>query len=342
LVVQAIRETILRLGGEVHFNSHVVDFTIEHHSEPTIKGVVLANGTTVEGQAVVLATGHSARDIFRLCVQRDVAVEAKSFAMGVRIEHPQALIDEIRYRQSPRDPHLPAASYSAVCQVDGRGVFSFCMCPGGLIVPSATEPGEIVVNGMSLSRRDSAFANAGTVVAIEAEDWQSFVPEHGPLAAMEYQAQFERNAWNANRDGSQRAPAQRLIDYLNGTVSSTLPDTSYIPGLASIDIKSILTPEIDRRLREAVIQFNKPIPGYLTNEAVIVGVESRTSSPVRIPRDPKTFRHLGVDRLYPCGEGAGYAGGIVSAALDGQNVARAIAETIFSETTRPDAAAPFM
>jgi uncharacterized FAD-dependent dehydrogenase len=341
-VVQAMRETIQRLGGEVHFHSRVVDFVIDHAPTKKITGVVLENGDLVEGQAVILATGHSARDIFHLCVQRGVDVEAKSFAMGVRIEHPQELIDEIRYRQRPREKFLPAASYSVVCQVDGRGVFSFCMCPGGLIVPSATAPGEMVVNGMSMSRRDSAYANSGTVVAIEEEDWAHLTNEHGPLAAMEYQAQMERAAWTANGDGSQKAPAQRLGDYLNHTVSSTLPANSYIPGLVSADIKSIIPPVIDRRLREAIVQFNKPVPGYITNEAVIVGVESRTSSPVRIPRDPQTYAHTTVERLYPCGEGAGYAGGIMSAALDGQNVARAIAETIFSETVRPDAAAPFM
>lgn len=341
-VVQAIRETILRHGGEVRFNSTVVDFVIDHKPTPKITGVVLENGDLVEGQAVILATGHSARDIFDLCVKHGVDIEAKPFAMGVRIEHPQAMIDEIRYRQRPREKNLPAASYSVVCQVDGRGVFSFCMCPGGLIVPAATSPGEIVVNGMSMSRRDSPFANSGVVVAVEPEDWAHLVDEHGPLASVELQAQLERAAWKSNNDGSQRAPAQRLGDYLNGSTSSTIPDTSYIPGHVSVDMKSILPASIDRRLRNAIVEFNKPIPGYITNDAVIVGVESRTSSPVRIPRDPKTYAHVNVERLYPCGEGAGYAGGIMSAALDGQNVARAIAATIFSETVRPDTAAPFM
>lgn len=341
-VVQSIRETILRHGGEVHFGSKVVDFVIDHKPVSKITGVVLEDGTLVEGQAVVLATGHSARDIFQLCVNHGVAIEAKPFAMGVRVEHPQAMIDEIRYRQRPREKHLPAASYSVVCQVDGRGVFSFCMCPGGLIVPAATSPGEIVVNGMSMSRRDSPFANSGVVVAVEPEDWAHLEGEHGPLAGVELQAQLEKAAFASNTDGSQRAPAQRLGDYLTGSVSSTIPATSYIPGHVSVDMRTILPPAIDRRLRSALVEFNKPVPGYISNDAVIVGVESRTSSPVRIPRDPKTLAHVSVERLYPCGEGAGYAGGIMSAALDGQNVARAIAETIFSATLRPDTAAPFI
>lgn len=328
-VVSNIRETILRCGGEVRFDSHVVDFILD---DSGIKGVVLADdcgmpGEVVMGKNVILATGHSARDIFHLCVRREIEVHAKPFALGVRIEHPQALIDEVQYSASASDPHLPAASYSLVCQVDGRGVFSFCMCPGGLMVPSATSPGEIVINGMSMSRRDSPFANAGTVVAIEPEDWRGYA-HAGPLAAMEYQAATEIAAFESNGDGSQRAPAQRLTDFLAGKVSTTIPKTSYIPGHASVDMRSILPKMVSERLLAGVRRFGEQMKTYLTEEAVIVAVESRTSSPVRIPRDPKTLQHPSVSGLYPCGEGAGYAGGIVSAALDGQNVAKAIGQSV--------------
>ncbi len=330
-VVQAIRETILRYGGEVRFESHVVDLVMRSvGGRQETCGVVMQNGESVECDAVVLATGHSARDVFRMCVRNNVDIEAKPFALGVRIEHPQALIDQIQYRQLPRDPHLPASSYSLVCQARGKGVFSFCMCPGGLIVPSATAPGEIVVNGMSMSRRDSAFANSGTVVAVDEEDWKDF-DRHGVLAAMEYQASVERNTFAANGDGSQRAPAQRLVDYLDGRVSLHLPPTSYIPGHVSIDLRSVLPQPINERLQVAIREFGKSMRGYLTNEAVMVAVESRTSSPVRIPRSADTFQHVRVGKLYPCGEGAGYAGGIVSAALDGQNVASAVARAVFAE-----------
>lgn len=327
LVVQKIRESILAFGGEVHFDAHVTDFVIANPcADPQIMGVVLASGQEVRGDSVVLATGHSARDVFALCVRRGVAIEAKPFALGVRIEHPQALIDEIRYHQSPRDPHLPASSYSLVCQADGRGVFSFCMCPGGLIVPAATAPGEIVVNGMSMSRRDSPFANSGTVVAVEPEDWKRSGYD-GVFGALEFQAHVEHAAFASNESGSQQAPAQRLVDFLDGKVSATIPKTSYIPGHVSIDMASVLPEVIDERLRVGLREFGRTMRGYLTNEAVMVGVESRTSSPVRIPRDRVTYQHTHVRGLYPCGEGAGYAGGIVSAALDGQNVAKAIALT---------------
>ena len=327
LVVQNIRETILRHGGQVHFGAHVTDLVISGHAdERVIRGVVTSDGQEFMGDAVVLATGHSARDVFALCARRRVQIEAKPFALGVRIEHPQALVDEIRYHQLPRDPNLPASSYSLVCQADGRGVFSFCMCPGGLIVPAATAAGEIVVNGMSMSRRDSPFANSGTVVAVEPEDWKRGGYD-GVFGALEFQAHAEQAAFASNGDGSQRAPAQRLVDYLDGRVSQSLPKTSYIPGHVPADMREILPTSIDERLRIGIREFGRSMRGYLTNEAVMVGVESRTSSPVRIPRDRQTYEHTGVARLYPCGEGAGYAGGIVSAALDGQNVAKAIALT---------------
>jgi len=324
LVVQEIRETIRRHGGEVHFDSYVTDFIL---SDDRIYGVVLENGVEHHGQAVILATGHSARDIFHLCVRKGIDVEAKPFALGVRIEHPQPLIDEIQYHQRPRDPLLPASSYSLVCQVGQRGVFSFCMCPGGLIVPSATAPGEIVVNGMSMSRRDSPFANSGTVVAVEEDDWSDF-SNHGVLAALEYQAHVERATFSANGDGSQRAPAQRLTDFLDRRLSPSLPTTSYIPGHVSADLHGILPGPLLKRLEVGIRQFGSSMRGYLTSEAVMVAVESRTSSPVRIPRDRSTYEHIRIRGLYPCGEGAGYAGGIVSAALDGQNVAHRLSQAL--------------
>lgn len=327
LVVQNIRDTIHSHGGEVHFDTRVTDFVLSTSgSAQHIRGVVTSDGREILGDAVILATGHSARDVFALCARRRIAIESKPFALGVRIEHPQALIDEIRYHQSPRDPNLPASSYSLVCQADGRGVFSFCMCPGGLIVPAATAPGEIVVNGMSMSRRDSPFANSGTVVAVEPEDWKRSGYD-GVFGALEFQAHAERAAFAANDQGTQQAPAQRLVDYLEGRVSTSIPKTSYIPGHVSVDMADILPPSIDERLRMGIREFGLSMNGYLTNEAVMVGVESRTSSPVRIPRDKVTYQHTSVAGLYPCGEGAGYAGGIVSAALDGQNVAKAIALT---------------
>lgn len=323
LVVQRIRETILAHGGEVQFGAWVTDVLIRNGRT---YGVVVHDRDEVLADAVVLATGHSARDVMRMCVRRGIALEPKPFALGVRIEHPQPLIDSIQYHTSVRDPHLPASSYKLVCQADGKGVFSFCMCPGGIIVPASTEPGEVVVNGMSMSRRDSPYANSGTVVAVDESDWAQFT-HHGPLAAMEYQGAVEVAAFASVDDASQRAPAQRLTDYLTGRVSATLPGTSYIPKLASVDLRSVLPAAVDRRLRTAIKEFGRTMRGYLTDEAVMVATESRTSSPVRIPRDANTYEHTGIAGLYPCGEGAGYAGGIVSAALDGQNVARAIAAT---------------
>ncbi len=345
LVVQSVRETIEQHGGVVRFNCKVNDFTITSNR---IRGVVIDNGEEILGDAVVLATGHSARDIYVLCAERNIYIEAKPFALGVRIEHPQSLIDRIQYRLGtaneelvnttssvPQRGHsLPAASYSVACQIESRGVFSFCMCPGGLIVPSATSTDEIVVNGMSMSRRDSAFANAGTVVSIESEDWDHLTPRYGALAAMQFQATVENAAFlSARSDGDatnpQRAPAQRLTDFLTNKISSDLPATSYIPGLAPRDLREILPAAIHHRLNLGLREFGKRMHGFITSDAVMVGVESRTSAPVRILRNRETYEHVGVQGLYPCGEGAGYAGGIVSAAIDGMNVAQAIAARIF-------------
>ncbi|MEM6377053.1 MAG: FAD-dependent protein, partial [Bacteroidota bacterium] len=276
-----------------------------------------------EAAAVVLATGHSARDIYELLLRRKIRVEAKPFALGVRIEHSQQLIDQTQYRQKPREEALPAASYKLVTQVQERGVFSFCMCPGGLIVPAATAPGEIVVNGMSMSRRDSAYANSGTVVAVELEDLDYLKPEHGVLAGMALQQEVEKAMFDFG-DGGQQGPAQRLVDFVHGKISKTLPKSSYIPGLHAAPLHQLLPDFIYRRLQKGIKDFGKKMKGYYTNDAVVVGTESRTSSPVRIPRDRSTYMHEDMNGLFPAGEGAGYAGGIISAAMDGQNVAKAV------------------
>jgi uncharacterized FAD-dependent dehydrogenase len=318
-VVAAMRESITNAGGEIRFEARVVDLVID--AGRRIRGVVTADGDEITGEAVILATGHSARDIFRLLDARGVLIEAKPFAMGVRIEHPQPLIDSIQYHHPARDPRLPAASYRVASTVRERGVFSFCMCPGGFIVPSATEQDEVVVNGMSLSRRDSPFANSGMVVSVETEDLAPFV-EHGNLAGVQYQKSLEVTAQQAG-GGMQKAPAQRVTDFLTNTISSTLPPCSYNPGITSAPLHELLPPSLARRLQGGLKDFGKSMRGYVTEDAVLVGVETRTSSPVRIPRDPQTLRHPGVDRLYPCGEGAGYAGGIVSAAIDGVRCAEA-------------------
>lgn len=326
-VVANIRETILKYGGEVHFDTLVTDLIIENQ---TIKGVITNDKDEWFSDAVILATGHSARDIFYLLHKKGVFIEAKPFALGVRIEHEQQLIDSIQYRQSPREEHLPASSYSLVCQTNvkgsQRGVFSFCMCPGGLVVPASTAPGEIVVNGMSMSRRDSAFANSGTVVAIELEDLAPF-SKHGVFAGLAFQQHVEQTMFQAG-NGSQCAPAQRLTDFAHGKLSKDLPKTSYIPGVFAAPLHELLPSSIAIRLREGVQHFGKMMKGYYTENANVIGTESRTSSPIRIPRDASTFMHPQIKGLFPCGEGAGYAGGIISAAMDGQNVAKAIKEFI--------------
>ena len=323
-VVQAMRQSILGAGGEIRFETRVVDFLIEEKKgEKRIVGVVTQSGEEFLGESVVLATGHSARDIFEICRKRGVLLEAKPFAVGVRIEHPQPLIDRIQYRQKARDERLPAASYRLASTENGRGVFSFCMCPGGWIVPSATAKDEVVVNGMSLSRRDSPFANSGLVVAIEAEDLTEY-SAYGILAGVQYQKSLEIMA-AISGGGEQRAPGQRLTDFLMNCVSQNLPKTSYQPGLNSSPLHELLPAGLSSRLQNGLTNFGKMMRGYITEEAVIVGVETRTSSPVRVPRDGSTLEHVEVRGLFPCGEGAGYAGGIVSAAMDGVRAAEACA-----------------
>jgi uncharacterized protein len=338
-VVTALRETILNAGGEVHFDTKVVDLLLTNGE---LNGVVTADSQEHTGIGVILATGHSARDIFHLLHQRDVLIEAKPFAMGVRIEHQQSLIDTLQYHLNPRaagvgrsgivrGPYLPAASYSLVTQTRfggvERGVFSFCMCPGGFIVPSATAPGELVVNGMSPSRRDSPYANSGLVVAITEADLKPYAA-HGPLAGLMLQQAVEQRACAVGSSAdalAQTAPAQRVADFVQGRVSGTLLPTSYQPGLLSADMRDVLPDHIAQPLREGLRDFGQKMRGYVSNDGQLIGVESRTSSPVRIPRHRDTCEHVQVRRLFPCGEGAGYAGGIVSAAMDGERCANELA-----------------
>ena len=326
-VVNAIRDTIIAAGGEILFNTRVDDILIERD---LACGVITSAGDRITGEAVILATGHSARDIYELLHRKNIFIEAKPFALGVRVEHSQQLIDRLQYHCDIRDPYLPASSYSLVHQAkvdQGEiGVFSFCMCPGGFIVPSATSPGEVVVNGMSPSRRDSKFANSGIVVAVDLSRFAKF-KQHGPLAGMYFQKEIEQTACSV-AGNTQRAPAQRLIDFVERCHSANLLETSYQPGLTSIEMRDVLPPFITDALVQGFRNFGSKMKGYLTNEAQVIGVESRTSSPVRIPRDKDTWQHVQVKRLYPCGEGAGYAGGIVSAAMDGERCAEAIGKTI--------------
>ena len=318
-IITAMREQIIACGGEVLFEQKLTDIVLEGDA---IKAVKTANGTTIECRSVILATGHSARDIFTLLYDKQIAIECKPFALGVRIEHPQVLIDQSQYHCTVRDAYLPPASYSLVAQEYGRGVFSFCMCPGGIIAPAATAPGELVVNGWSPSKRNNPYANSGTVVAVDEQDFAKY-KFTGPLAAMHYQQMVEQNAFKAG-GGKLVAPAQRLSDFVNDKVSTTLPDCSYLPGLQSVGLKDVLPKEVSAALKKAMVDFGKKMKGYYTNEAVMVATESRTSSPVRIPRDKATLQHIQIKGLFPCAEGAGYAGGIISAAIDGERCAEAV------------------
>jgi len=323
-IVQHIRETIIERGGEVHFNTKVTDFTIRNN---TIKSIVLNETDEMQVDRVILATGHSARDIFYLLNDKKIALKAKSFAMGVRVEHPQHIIDAIQYHcKGERDELLPAAAYSLVHQVKNRGVYSFCMCPGGFIVPAATAPGEVVVNGMSPSKRNNRYANSGIVVEINVDEDISKFEKFGALKGLEYQKTIERLAFTSG-GRSQAAPAQRLTDFVEGTLSTDLNPTSYQPGLNSAPMHSLLPKLIGSRLRQGFAEFGKKMKGYYTAEANIIGVESRTSSPITIPRTEQ-LEHPEIKGLFPCGEGGGYAGGIVSAAMDGERCAEAATATL--------------
>lgn len=325
-IIEDMRDTILQAGGEVHFETRVTDILVE---EGRLTGVV-AGGKHFEVRQLILASGHSARDIFELFEAKGWAIEAKTFALGVRVEHPQALIDKIQYHRDDRGDFLPPASYSLVCQVDDRGVYSFCMCPGGIIAPCATAPGEVVTNGWSPSKRNNPFANSGMVVTVEQSDLER-AGFKGPLAAMHFQAAVEKRCCEA-AGGTQAAPAQRLVDFIRGVKSTDLPDCSYMPGVVSVNLHEVLPEFISKSLASAFQEFGRKMKGFLIKEAIVVAPESRTSSPVRIPRDGDTLMHPDVFGLYPCGEGAGYAGGIVSAAIDGQKLARQIAKDHYSES----------
>ena len=316
-IIQAIRDTIIQYGGEVLFDSRLTNINIKNNA---VKGVELQNGTKIEANKIILATGHSARDIFELLHQKGIAIEAKAFAFGVRVEHSQKLIDKIQYKCKTRSPFLPPAPYSIVKQVGGRGVYSFCMCPGGIIAPCATSPGEVVTNGWSPSKRDYPSSNSGIVVELKVGDFAKY-EEYGPLAGLQFQKEIEQSAWEL-AGKTQRVPAQRLIDYTNNILSTDIPKTSYIPGTTSAMINTILPEFIANNLKEGLRQIGKQMKGYFTNEAVVHAPESRTSSPVRIPRNRLTLEHSQIKGLYPCGEGAGYAGGIVSAAIDGEKCAK--------------------
>lgn len=322
-IITAMRTAIMQAGGEVRFNTRVTDLVIANGA---VLGVITADGSELRADATVLATGHSARDIFRLLHQRGVRIERKDYALGVRVEHPQSVIDQAQYHCRTRDINLPPASYSLVQQVEGLGVYSFCMCPGGIIAPCATAPDEVVTNGWSPSKRNNPFANSGIVVPMPASVLTELSGPHAedPLWGMNGQRATEHQAWIAGgRD--QGAPAQRLEDFIQGRLSNDLPECSYQPGIVSHRVDELLPAGIAQRLREGFKAFGQKMRGYRSNEAVVVAVESRTSSPVRIPRDPETLEHVTMKGLYPCGEGAGYAGGIASAAMDGERVAEALA-----------------
>ncbi|HEX2974399.1 MAG TPA: FAD-dependent oxidoreductase [Bacteroidales bacterium] len=324
-IISNIRKSIIDSGGIFMLEKKVTDLIMSHDS---VSGVVTADGEKLQSVSVILATGHSSRDIYELCVRHNISLERKAFAMGVRVEHPQELIDRMQYHGKTRGEYLPAASYSLVKQIDGRGVYSFCMCPGGFIVPSATSQEEVVVNGMSPSHRNSPYANSGIVVEIRVED-VSGNDQYGILNGLEFQKALERDAW-LNGGRTQSAPAQRLMDFVDGRFSGSLPKVSYFPGVTSSPLHEWLPEGIGNRLREGFRQFGQVIKGFLTNEAAILGVESRTSSPLRIPRDPETMQHITVKGLYPVGEGSGYSGGIVSSAVDGMKAAEALALKISS------------
>ena len=324
-IIQDIREKIIEMGGKVLFETRLTDILIKNNE---VLGIVTQSGDTILANKIILATGHSARDIFELLDRKKVFIEAKPFALGVRAEHPQTLIDSIQYSCDYRGELLPPAPYSIVKQVGGRGMYSFCMCPGGVIAPCATSPGEVVTNGWSPSKRDQATANSGIVVELKLEDFVPFA-KFGALAGLEFQKSIEQKAWHLAGE-SQKVPAQRMVDFTKNIVSSDIPKTSYVPGTTSVEMGQVFPGFLSQILREGFSEFGKSMKGYLTNEAILHAPESRTSSPVRIPRDSISLEHTQIKGLYPCGEGAGYAGGIISAAIDGEKCAFKIFEALNS------------
>lgn len=335
-IITAMREHILQYGGEVHFETKLTNFKVDRN---VLQAIEVNHQTTLNADAVILATGHSARDVFELLHKNNIAIEAKPFALGVRVEHPQQIIDAIQYHCTARNAFLPPASYSLVEQVQGKGVFSFCMCPGGIIAPASTSPGELVVNGWSPSKRNNPYANSGMVVSVEEKDAIHYLKsqiteyrnqnlENHPLLMMYFQQAVEQKAYEMG-GGNFIAPAQRMADMFHKKTSAALPPCSYVPGLNAVNLDTVLPDFIFERLRLGFHAFGKKMRGYFTNEAVAVATESRTSSPVRIPRDADTLQHPQIKNLYPCAEGAGYAGGIVSAAMDGEKVAQMIANAVY-------------
>lgn len=322
-IIEDMREKIIERGGKVLFETKVIDIIVQNNA---VQGVVTQTGDRIEASNIILATGHSARDIFELLDRKKILIEAKPFALGVRAEHPQELIDQIQYSCDYRGEFLPPAPYSVVKQVNGRGMYSFCMCPGGVIAPCATSPGEVVTNGWSPSKRDQVTANSGIVVELKLEDFKPFA-KHGALAGMEFQKAIEQRAWHLAGQ-TQKVPAQRMVDFSQSKLSADIPKTSYVPGTTSTELGQVFPGFLTQIMRQGFQDFGKSMRGYFTNAAILHAPESRTSSPVRIPRDPITLEHVQIKGLYPCAEGAGYAGGIVSAAIDGEKCALKIAEVL--------------
>lgn len=321
-IIVAMREAIIAQGGEVQFDSKMTDLLIKNGA---VEGIEINETRTLKAKKIILATGHSARDIYYLLERKKIAIEFKPFALGVRVEHPQNMIDKIQYKTEERGEFLPPSSYQLVCNTKERGVFSFCMCPGGIVAPCATSPGEVVTNGWSPSKRNNPFANSGIVTEVKESDVSDFAHE-GALKGLKFQEKIEKKCWEA-AGKTQSVPAQRLVDFMQDRKSLDLPASSYIPGITSVELKEVLPDFVVRNLRKAFLEFESKMKGFLTNEAVLHAPESRTSSPVRIPRNKDSFEHIEIKGLYPCAEGAGYAGGIVSAAIDGQKCVEKIMES---------------
>jgi len=328
-IIQDIREKIIEYGGQILFETRVVDLVIKNNE---IQGIITQSGHTIAANKLILATGHSARDIFELLDRKKIYIEAKPFALGVRAEHPQELIDKIQYSCDFRGEFLPPSPYSIVKQINGRGMYSFCMCPGGVIAPCATSPGEVVTNGWSPSKRDQVTANSGIVVELKLEDFKPFA-KFGALAGLEFQKSIEQKAWHLAGQ-TQKVPAQRMVDFTQNKISIDIPKTSYVPGTTSVELGQVFPGFLTQIMRDGFSEFGKSMPGYMTNDAILHAPESRTSSPVRIPRDNESLEHVQIKGLYPCGEGAGYAGGIISAAIDGEKCAIKIAEVLKKNNNR--------